>query len=88
MGQRGVTGTQNAMRRDINAQLGLHRCLHIDLGQDAKAFAFERGRHPLKRNRKISPAQAGMQTIPFGRWVVVANRWWGNRGDLVHDALP
>ena len=42
--ERWIAGTEDAVRRHVDAQLLLHRVLHVDVAQDAEAFGFQSGR--------------------------------------------
>ncbi len=66
LGQRWVASPQNAIRAALGAELGLHRGLHVDLGQDAEALGRKGLGHPRERLGKVLLRQKVVEAVARG----------------------
>lgn len=63
LGQRRVAGAENPVGQAVDAQLGFHRGLDVDLGQDPEALGLQRFRHLRQRTREVLLRQDAMESL-------------------------
>ena len=64
--QCGIACAENAMRRNINAQFVFHRCLHVDLGQDAEPLLLQCVAHLFDGGCKVGISEVGVKPVRWG----------------------